>query len=161
MFRRKVAVFEDPEDYHALEDPALGIDEKTVLVIRNCGPSAIRLGGGGEHAAASALLKKGVSALPTIGDGRQSGTSGSPSILGVSPEAAVGGGLALLKDGDPIRIDLNTRKVDVLIPAENSPPGAPPGRRRAGARRRGRRSPLCNSGAASARAIAWSRRRCI
>jgi len=64
----------------------------------------------------AALLKAGVETLPTMGDGRQSGTSGSPSILNVSPEAAVGGGLALLKSGDPIRIDLNKRRVDVLIP---------------------------------------------
>jgi dihydroxyacid dehydratase/phosphogluconate dehydratase len=66
----------------------------------------------------AALLKAGVNALPTLGDGRQSGTSGSPSILNVSPESAVGGGLALLKTGDTIRIDLNTRKVDVLIPED-------------------------------------------
>ena len=64
----------------------------------------------------AALLKAGVDTLPTMGDGRQSGTSGSPSILNISPEAAVGGGLALLKSGDPIRIDLNKRRVDVLIP---------------------------------------------
>jgi len=64
----------------------------------------------------TALLKAGINALPCIGDGRQSGTSGSPSILNVSPEAVVGGGLALLKTGDRIRIDLNSRKVDVLLP---------------------------------------------
>ena len=64
----------------------------------------------------AALLKRGIDALPTMGDGRQSGTSGSPSILNVSPEAAVGGGLALLQTGDPVRINLNTRQVDVLIP---------------------------------------------
>src|SRR5271169_6748059 len=64
----------------------------------------------------AALLKKGIDALPTMGDGRQSGTSGSPSILNISPEAVVGGGLALLKTGDRIRIDLNKRKVDVLLP---------------------------------------------
>ena len=64
----------------------------------------------------AALLKRGIHALPTMGDGRQSGTSGTPSILNISPEAAVGGGLALLKTGDRIRIDLNTRKVDVLLP---------------------------------------------
>jgi dihydroxy-acid dehydratase len=62
------------------------------------------------------LLKRGINALPTMGDGRQSGTSGSPSILNISPEAAIGGGLALLKNGDPISIDLNKRRVDVLIP---------------------------------------------
>jgi len=64
----------------------------------------------------AALIKAGIEALPTMGDGRQSGTSGSPSILNVTPEAAVGGGLALLKTGDPIRIDLKARRVDVLIP---------------------------------------------
>jgi len=64
----------------------------------------------------AALLNRGIDALPTMGDGRQSGTSGSPSILNISPEAVVGGGLALLQTGDRIRIDLNTRKVDVLLP---------------------------------------------
>jgi dihydroxy-acid dehydratase len=120
VFEGKVVVFEGPEDYHdRIEDPALGIDDKTVLVIRNCGP----VGYPGSAAVVNmqppaALLKAGLDTLPTMGDGRQSGTSGSPSILNVSPEAAVGGGLALLKSGDPIRIDLNRRKVDVLIPAE-------------------------------------------
>ncbi len=86
-------------------------------MIRNCGP--VGYPGGAEVVnmqPPAALLKRGIDALPTMGDGRQSGTSGSPSILNVSPEAAVGGGLALLRTGDPIRIDLNTRKVDVLIP---------------------------------------------
>ncbi len=120
VFEGKVAVFEGPEDYHdRLDDPALGIDEKTVLVIRNCGP--VGYPGSAEVVnmqPPAALLKRGITALPTIGDGRQSGTSGSPSILNVSPEAAVGGGLALLRTGDPIRIDLNARRVDLLIPAE-------------------------------------------
>ncbi len=119
VFEGKVAVFEGPEDYHdRIEDPALGIDERTVLVIRNCGP--VGYPGSAEVVnmqPPAALLKAGVDTLPTMGDGRQSGTSGSPSILNISPEAAVGGGLALLRTGDPIRIDLNTRKVDVLIPA--------------------------------------------
>jgi dihydroxy-acid dehydratase len=118
VFEGKAMVFEGPEDYHArIEDPSLGIDEHTVLVIRNCGP--VGYPGAAEVVnmqPPATLLKRGVTALPTMGDGRQSGTSGSPSILNVSPEAAVGGGLALLKSGDPIRIDLNTRKVDVLIP---------------------------------------------
>ena len=118
VFEGKAVVFEGPEDYHArIEDPALGVDEHTLLVIRNCGP--IGYPGGAEVVnmqPPAALLKRGIDALPTMGDGRQSGTSGSPSILNVSPEAAVGGGLALLRTGDPIRIDLNTRKVDVLIP---------------------------------------------
>ncbi len=120
VFEGKVAVFEGPEDYHArIEDPELGIDEKTVLVIRNCGP--VGYPGAAEVVnmqPPASLIKQGVLTLPTMGDGRQSGTSGSPSILNVTPEAAVGGGLALLKHGDPIRIDLKTRRVDVMIPAE-------------------------------------------
>ncbi|WP_269814032.1 IlvD/Edd family dehydratase [Paraburkholderia kururiensis] len=118
VFEGKAVVFEGPEDYHArIEDPALGVDEHSVLVIRNCGP--VGYPGGAEVVnmqPPAALLKQGIDTLPTIGDGRQSGTSASPSILNVSPEAAVGGNLALLKTGDRIRIDLNTRKVDVLIP---------------------------------------------
>ncbi|WP_043342474.1 IlvD/Edd family dehydratase [Belnapia moabensis] len=120
VFTGKVVVFEGPEDYHdRIEDPSLGIDEHTVLVIRNCGP--VGYPGSAEVVnmqPPAALLKAGIDSLPTMGDGRQSGTSASPSILNVSPEAAVGGGLALLKSGDPIRIDLNTRKVDLLIPEE-------------------------------------------
>jgi dihydroxy-acid dehydratase len=118
VFEGKVAVFEGPEDYHdRIDDPALGIDERTVLVIRNCGP--VGYPGAAEVVnmqPPAALIKRGVNALPTMGDGRQSGTSGSPSILNVTPEAAVGGGLALLRTGDPIRIDLRNRRVDVLIP---------------------------------------------
>jgi len=118
VFEARAVVFEGPEDYHArIEDPALGIDEMTVLVIRNCGP--VGYPGGAEVVnmqPPARLLKRGIQALPTMGDGRQSGTSASPSILNVSPEAAVGGGLALLETGDRIRIDLNTRRVDVLIP---------------------------------------------
>ena len=118
VFIGKVAVFEGPEDYHnRIEDPSLEIDEHTVLVIRNAGP--IGYPGSAEVVnmqPPAALLKRGIEALPTMGDGRQSGTSASPSILNVSPEAAIGGGLALLKHGDPIRIDLNTRRVDLLIP---------------------------------------------
>ena len=120
VFEGKVVVFEGPEDYHErIDDPALGVDEKTVLVIRNCGP--VGYPGGAEVVnmqPPSALLKRGVNALPTMGDGRQSGTSASPSILNVSPEAAVGGGLALLRSGDPIRIDLKRRRVDVMIPQQ-------------------------------------------
>ncbi|HYZ33750.1 MAG TPA: IlvD/Edd family dehydratase [Crenalkalicoccus sp.] len=118
VFEGKVVVFEGPEDYHErIEDPSLGIDERTVLVIRNCGP--VGYPGSAEVVnmqPPAALIKAGVEALPTMGDGRQSGTSGSPSILHVTPESAVGGGLALLQSGDPIRIDLNARRVDVLIP---------------------------------------------
>ncbi len=118
VFEGRAFVFEGPEDYHArIEDPALGIDEHSILVIRNCGP--VGYPGSAEVVnmqPPAALLKAGVNALPTMGDGRQSGTSGSPSILNISPEAVVGGGLALLRTGDRVRIDLNTRKVDVLIP---------------------------------------------
>jgi dihydroxy-acid dehydratase len=91
--------------------------EQSVLIIRNVGP--VGYPGSAEVVnmqPPTSLLKQGIDALPTMGDGRQSGTSGSPSILNVSPEAAVGGGLALLRTGDRIRIDLNTNKVDVLLP---------------------------------------------
>ena len=118
VFEGKAVVFEGPEDYHdRIEDPDLGVTDRSILVIRNCGP--VGYPGGAEVVnmqPPAALLKAGVHTLPTMGDGRQSGTSGSPSILNVSPEAVVGGGLALLHTGDTIRIDLNTRKVDVLIP---------------------------------------------
>jgi dihydroxyacid dehydratase/phosphogluconate dehydratase len=117
VFEGKAIVFDGPEDYHhRIEDPDLGVEEQSVLIIRNCGP--VGYPGSAEVVnmqPPAALLKRGISALPTMGDGRQSGTSGSPSILNVSPEAAVGGGLALLKTGDRIRIDLNKRKVDVLL----------------------------------------------
>jgi dihydroxy-acid dehydratase len=120
VFEGKAVVFEGPEDYHdRIEDPALGVTEHSLLVIRNCGP--VGYPGGAEVVnmqPPAALLKRGIDALPTMGDGRQSGTSAAPSILNISPEAAVGGGLALLRTGDRVRIDLNTRKVDVLIPDE-------------------------------------------
>ena len=118
VFEGKAIVFEGPEDYHhRIEDPDLGVEDQSVLIIRNCGP--VGYPGSAEVVnmqPPAAMLKRGIMALPTMGDGRQSGTSGSPSILNVSPEAAVGGGLALLQTGDRIRIDLNTRKVDVLLP---------------------------------------------
>ena len=118
VFEGKAIVFEGPEDYHArIEDPDLGCDEHSVLVVRNCGP--VGYPGSAEVVnmqPPASLLAKGVETLPTLGDGRQSGTSGSPSILNVSPEAATGGGLALLKTGDRIRIDLNKRRVDLLLP---------------------------------------------
>ncbi|KXS21881.1 dihydroxy-acid dehydratase [Gonapodya prolifera JEL478] len=111
-------VFEGTEDYHTrIEDPALNITADSVLVIRHSGP--VGYPGSAEVVnmqPPAYLIKKGIKTLPTLGDGRQSGTSGSPSILNVSPESVVGGGLALLKTGDPLRIDLNTRRVDVLIP---------------------------------------------
>jgi dihydroxyacid dehydratase/phosphogluconate dehydratase len=93
------------------------VEEQSVLIIRNCGP--VGYPGSAEVVnmqPPASLLKQGIMTLPTMGDGRQSGTSGSPSILNVSPEAAIGGGLALLQTGDRIRIDLNTRRVDVLLP---------------------------------------------
>jgi dihydroxy-acid dehydratase len=120
VFEGKVVVFEGPEDYHArIEDPSLGIDEETILVIRNCGP--VGYPGSAEVVnmqPPAALIKRGIEALPTMGDGRQSGTSASPSILNVSPEAAVGGGIALLRSGDRLRIDLRNRRVDLLISPE-------------------------------------------
>jgi dihydroxyacid dehydratase/phosphogluconate dehydratase len=117
VFLGKAIIFEGPEDYHnRIESPELGADEDSVLIIRNVGP--VGYPGSAEVVnmqPPAVLLKRGINALPTMGDGRQSGTSGSPSILNISPEAAIGGGLALLKDGDPISIDLNNRRVDVLI----------------------------------------------
>ena len=104
-------MFDGPEDYHhRIDDPKLKIDEHSILFIRGTGP--IGYPGGAEVVnmqPPAALIKKGVHALPCIGDGRQSGTSGSPSILNASPEAAAGGGLALLKTGDRVRIDLKKR----------------------------------------------------
>jgi dihydroxy-acid dehydratase len=119
-FEGRVVVFDGREDYHArINDLDLAIDEDTVLVIRGTGP--VGYPGGAEVVNMNppdALLKKGIQELPCIGDGRQSGTSGSPSILNASPEAAVGGGLALLKTGDKVRIDLNTRQANILISEE-------------------------------------------
>ncbi len=116
-FEGRAIVFEGPEDYHSrINDPSLKIDEDCLLVIRNCGP--IGYPGSAEVVnmlPPDALVRRGVSELPCIGDGRQSGTSGSPSILNASPEAAIGGGLALLKTGDRIRIDLKRRRADILI----------------------------------------------
>jgi len=119
VFEGKAIVFEGPEDYHArIEDADLGVDEHSILIVRNCGP--VGYPGSAEVVnmqPPAALLKRGIDALPTMGDGRQSGTSAAPSILNVTPEAAVGGGLALLRTGDRIRVDLNTRRVDVLMEA--------------------------------------------
>jgi dihydroxy-acid dehydratase len=116
-FEGRAVVFEGPEDYHhRIEDPALEIDENTLLFIRGTGP--IGYPGGAEVVnmqPPAYLIKKGVTSLPCIGDGRQSGTSGSPSILNASPEAAAGGGLALLKTGDRVRIDLNKGTANILI----------------------------------------------
>lgn len=119
-FEGPVVVFDGPEQFHAtIDDPALGIDERTILVMRGAGP--LGYPGGAEVVnmrPPAYLLKRGVASLPCIGDGRQSGTSGSPSILNASPEAAAGGGLALLKNGDRIRIDLKTGTADILMSAE-------------------------------------------
>jgi dihydroxy-acid dehydratase len=119
-FEGKAAVFDGPEDYHArIDDPAEGIDEHTILFMRGAGP--IGYPGGAEVVnmqPPAYLIKRGIHSLPCIGDGRQSGTSGTPSILNASPEAAAGGGLALLKTGDRVRIDLRKGTADILIPAE-------------------------------------------
>ncbi|HXW20262.1 MAG TPA: IlvD/Edd family dehydratase [Roseiarcus sp.] len=119
-FEGRAIVFDGPEDYHhRIDDPKLKIDERCVLFIRGTGP--IGYPGGAEVVnmqPPAALIKKGVTALPCIGDGRQSGTSGSPSILNASPEAAVGGGLALLRTGDRVRIDLKKRTANILISEE-------------------------------------------
>jgi dihydroxy-acid dehydratase len=116
-FEGRAIVFEGPEDYHArIDDPALAIDETCMLFIRGAGP--IGYPGGAEVVnmqPPTALIRKGVTALPCIGDGRQSGTSGSPSILNASPEAAAGGGLALLETGDRVRIDLKHRSANILV----------------------------------------------
>jgi dihydroxy-acid dehydratase len=113
----RAVVFEGPEDYHhRINDPALKIDANCFLFIRGVGP--VGYPGAAEVVnmqPPDALLKAGVSELPTIGDGRQSGTSASPSILNASPEAAVGGGLALLQTGDTVRLDLPNRRLDLLV----------------------------------------------
>jgi dihydroxy-acid dehydratase len=117
-FEGRAVVFDGPEDYHhRIDDPKLGIDEHAILFMRGTGP--IGYPGGAEVVnmqPPAALIKRGITSLPCIGDGRQSGTSGSPSILNASPEAAAGGGLALLKTGDRVRIDLNKGTADILIP---------------------------------------------
>ena len=117
-FEAKAIVFDGPEDYHAtIDDPKLGIDENTILFMRGTGP--LGYPGAAEVVnmrAPTKLLEKGVRSLPCVGDGRQSGTSGSPSILNASPEAAAGGGLAILKNGDKVRVDLNTGSMNVLLP---------------------------------------------
>jgi dihydroxy-acid dehydratase len=118
-FEGRAVVFDGPEDYHRrIDDPTLKIDERTMLFIRGAGP--IGYPGSAEVVnmqPPAALIKRGITSLPCIGDGRQSGTSGSPSILNASPEAAAGGGLALLKTGDRVRIDLATGTADILISA--------------------------------------------
>jgi dihydroxy-acid dehydratase len=119
-FEGRAIVFDGPEDYHhRVDDPALKVDEHCVLFMRGAGPKGYP--GAAEVVnmrAPAALLKRGVMELPCIGDGRQSGTSGSPSILNASPEAASNSGLAILKTGDRVRIDLNKRRVDMLVSNE-------------------------------------------
>jgi dihydroxy-acid dehydratase len=119
VFAAKAVVFDGSADYHhRINDPALGIDERTILVVRGSGP----IGWPGSAEVVNmqppdALIRAGIDSLPTLGDGRQSGTSDSPSILNASPESAAGGGLALLRTGDVIRIDLNAGTCDVLVDA--------------------------------------------
>jgi dihydroxy-acid dehydratase len=116
-FEGRAVVFDGPEDFHRrIDDPSLGIDADCILVMRGAGP--IGYPGAAEVVnmrPPAYLLKQGVHSLPCIGDGRQSGTSGSPSILNASPEAAAGGGLALLRTGDRIRIDLRRGTADMLL----------------------------------------------
>ena len=118
VFEARAVVFEGPEDYHdRINDPALAIDEKTILFIRGVG--CVGYPGSAEVVnmqPPDALIKAGVNHLPTVGDGRQSGTSESPSILNASPEAMVGGGLAYLQTGDKVRLDLNASRMDALVP---------------------------------------------
>ena len=117
IFEARAIVFEGPEDYHSrINDPQLNIDVDCILVIRGCGP--VGYPGSAEVVnmqPPDRLIREGILELPTLGDGRQSGTSASPSILNASPESAVGGGLALLKTGDMLRIDLNQGSLDVLL----------------------------------------------
>ena len=118
VFEAKAVVFEGPEDYHErINDASLGIDDQTILFIRGVG--CVGYPGSAEVVnmqPPDALLKAGINHLPTVGDGRQSGTSESPSILNATPEAAVGGGLALLNTGDRVRLDLNACRLDALVP---------------------------------------------
>ena len=117
IFEARAIVFEGPEDYHSrINDPQLNIDVDCILVIRGCGP--VGYPGSAEVVnmqPPDRLIREGILELPTLGDGRQSGTSASPSILNASPESAVGGGLALLKTNDMLRIDLNQGSLDVLL----------------------------------------------
>jgi len=136
VFEARAVVFDGSDDYHQrINDPALGIDERTILVIRGSGP----IGWPGSAEVVNmqppdALIQRGITSLPTLGDGRQSGTSDSPSILNASPESAAGGGLAWLRTGDMIRIDLNAGRCDALVDeaeiarrrAEAPPPPVPP-----------------------------------
>ena len=132
-FEGRAVVFDGPEDYHhRIDDPSLKIDECTMLFIRGVGP--IGYPGSAEVVnmqPPAALIKQGITSLPCIGDGRQSGTSASPSIVNASPEAAIGGGLALLATGDRVRIDLNNGTANMLLPEDEL------ARRRAALEKRG------------------------
>ena len=120
IFEARAVVFEGADDYHTrINDPALNIDEGCILVMRGAGP----IGWPGSAEVVNmqppdALIRRGINTLPTLGDGRQSGTADSPSILNASPESAVGGGLSWLQSGDTIRIDLNTGRCDALVAPE-------------------------------------------
>ncbi len=120
VFEGRAVVFDGSDDYHErINDPDLDIDERSILVIRGAGP----VGWPGSAEVVNmqppdALLRRGINTLPTIGDGRQSGTADSPSILNAAPESAVGGGLAWLRSGDTIRIDLGSGRCDMLVPEE-------------------------------------------
>ena len=120
VFEAKAVVFEGPEDYRdRINDPTLGIDDQTILFVRGVG--CVGYPGSAEVVnmqPPDALLKEGITHLPTVGDGRQSGTSESPSILNASPEAAVGGGLAFLRTGDTVRLDLTSRTLNALVDNE-------------------------------------------
>ena len=117
VMQARAVVFEGPEDYHErINDPGLGIDERTMMFIRYVGP--VGYPGAAEVVNMQPpddLIRQGIVHLPTVGDGRQSGTSESPSILNASPEAAVGGGLAIVETGDPVRLDLNARTLTLEI----------------------------------------------
>ena len=120
VFQANAVVFEGPEDYNLrINDENLNIDENSILMIRGCGP--VGYPGSGEVVnmqPPDKLLKRGINTLPTLGDGRQSGTSESPSILNVSPESAIGGALLIIQTGDKIKIDLNNSRIDLLISDE-------------------------------------------
>jgi len=136
IFEARAVVFDGADDYHArINDPALQIDAGCILVMRGAGP----IGWPGSAEVVNmqppdALIRQGIQTLPTLGDGRQSGTADSPSILNVSPESAVGGGLSWLQTGDLIRVDLNTGRCDALVADEEiarrqrelPPPPVPP-----------------------------------
>ena len=120
LFEANAVVFEGPEDYHLrINDESLKIDENSILMIRGCGP--VGYPGSAEVVnmqPPDKLLKQGINTLPTLGDGRQSGTSESPSILNVSPESAIGGSLLIVETGDKIKIDLNNSRIDLMISSE-------------------------------------------